>query len=381
MTDLKQEIKSYSPIDLDRLLKRNIDMPDNLKNSILLYNKALDNIRIKSEDIAIIELKKAISLNPEFCEALNLLGLLYASINEKNLAINCFEKVLSIDSNDKKALEYKNFLAPNTNRSGNAKVKQKEKKENNKPTPKSKKKNNQKNSQKDSVLPQLVGFVSELMKKDAVKYIIGFIAGLLVFLLISTIVNSGGDSKTPSNVSDDVYENKSSVDFEKELSKLIGEKEALQAQLEELKKAAQDYSNLSQLLAIDKEVSEENYVTAADMLVAFKDVELNEIGKEKYENLKKRTMEKAAQQVYNEGRNLYKNKQFKEALEKFDKVLTYVDNWKNSEAMTYYIGVCHLELNDRDKAMEAFNKVITQYPSGSYVQYAKSRLNSMNSGT
>ena len=127
MTDFKQEIKSYSPIDLDRLLKTNLDMPDNLKNSVLLYNKALANIRIKSEDIAIIELKKAISLNPDFCEAINLLGLLYASIKENNSARDCFERVLSIEPNDSKALEYIKLLDPNLDRAGKIKAKHREK--------------------------------------------------------------------------------------------------------------------------------------------------------------------------------------------------------------------------------------------------------------
>jgi len=43
----------------------------------VLYNKALEDFRAKSEDIAIIELKKAISLNPDFHEAMNLLGIFY----------------------------------------------------------------------------------------------------------------------------------------------------------------------------------------------------------------------------------------------------------------------------------------------------------------
>lgn len=384
MTDFKQEIKSYSPIDLDRLLKTNIDMPDNLKNSVLLYNKALDNIRIKSEDIAIIELKKAISLNPDFCEAINLLGLLYASIKEINLAIGCFERVLKIDPEDKKALEYLKLLDPNYMRPGNVKVKNKEVKENKKSNIKSKKKD----TRKDSGSTELMYYVSNILKLDAAKYIIGFVAGLLVFFAINSIANSVNSKETSldipkdnSSVIDDTYKNPSSVDYELEYNKMVEENKVLQNKIEELQKTAQNYNNLSQLLLIDKKVSEEDYVTAADMLVAFNEEGLNELEKEKYESLKKRTMEKAAQQMFNEGRDLYKKKQYAEALEKLNKVVSYVDEWKNSSATIYYIGVCHQELNNKDKALEAFNKVIAQYPSSSYAKYAKSRLDSINSGT
>ena len=392
MTDFKQEIKTYSPIDLDRLLKTNIDMPDNLKNSVILYNKALDNIRIKSEDIAIIELKKAVSLNPDFCEAINLLGLLYTTINENNLARNCFEKVLSIDPQDRKASEYLRLLDNDYKRSGNnMKVKHKEKSETKKSNVKNinnRKKDNKKDNRKDSILTELSYSVSNILKMNAAKYMIGFLAGLLVFLAISTIAGSKELTKDVSNTIGDTQKNQSSIDYEEKYNKLAEENKALQKQLEDLqnqlegfKKTAQNYTNLSQLLLIEKKVSGGDYVGAADMLVAFNGEGLNETEKEKYESLRKQTMEKAAQQMYNEGRDLYKKKQYGEALEKFNKVVTYVDEWKNLNATIYYIGVCYQELNDKDKALEAFNEVIARYPSSSFAKYAKSRVDVINSGT
>ena len=58
MIDFKKELQNYPPIDLNKLSESNPDMPDNIKNSIMLYNKALEKFRFGSEDIAIIELKK-----------------------------------------------------------------------------------------------------------------------------------------------------------------------------------------------------------------------------------------------------------------------------------------------------------------------------------
>lgn len=374
MTDFKQELKSYSPIDLDRLLKTNLDMPDNLKNSVLLYNKALDNMRIKSEDIAIIELKKAISLNPDFCEAINLLGLLYSGIGELNKARDCFEKVLSNEPNDKKALEYIKTLDPNYCSSGNVKEKHKEKKENKKPSVANKNKKAKNGSKSDKSLVPILN----LIKTDAAKYIIGFLAGILVFFLITMIVNSDGPALDVSNLSDDKYINESD-EYEKKYNELLLENKTLLEQLEELNKTAQNYTNLSRLFEIDKQVSEGNYVAAADMIVAFKEIELNDKEKEKYNSLQKRAMEKAAQERYNKGRELYKKKQFAEALEHFNKLMTYVDEWKYSNATIYYMGVCHQELNNNDKAIEAFNRVITKYPSSSFAGYSKNRVNSLSS--
>jgi len=53
----------------------------------------LEDFRAKSEDIAIIELKKAISLNPDFHEAMNLLGIFYMYIGENDKAAEVFQKL------------------------------------------------------------------------------------------------------------------------------------------------------------------------------------------------------------------------------------------------------------------------------------------------
>jgi len=73
LINLGQELLNYPPINLANLAESNREIPDNIKNSIILYNKALESLRTNSEDIAIIELKKAISISPDFYEAMNLL--------------------------------------------------------------------------------------------------------------------------------------------------------------------------------------------------------------------------------------------------------------------------------------------------------------------
>ena len=65
MINLKQELEGYAPINFKDVEKGAGDIPDNVKNSIVLYNKALESLKSGSEDIAIIELKKAISMHPD----------------------------------------------------------------------------------------------------------------------------------------------------------------------------------------------------------------------------------------------------------------------------------------------------------------------------
>lgn len=377
MIDFKQELKFYTQLDLERLLKTNLNMPDNYKNSIMLYNKAIDNIRIKSEDIAMIELKKAISLNPDFCEAINMLGVLYAGMGELAKARDCFDKVIGKDTNNRKALEYIMSLDPNYNKSGNVNGKQKDKIGNKKSVNGNKKKN----ARTDSISVKSLLSISDLLKKDLTKYIIGFIVGILVFSLISMLFDSREAVVDTSNTIEDVKSNENKEDFEQKYNELNEVHKALLGQLKAFEKTSENYANLTKLLEIDKQVSSGKFVAAADMLVVLSTAELDGVEKEKYESIRAQTMEKAAQEIFIQGRDLYKKKQFEEALEKFNKAMTYSNSneWKNSNAIIYYRGVCYQELNNRDKALEAFNEVITKYPSSSYAKYSKSRRDSINS--
>jgi tetratricopeptide (TPR) repeat protein len=373
MIDFKSELKNYKTIDLEKLLKTT-DLQDNLKNSILLYNKALVNINVKSEDIAIIELKKAISLNPDFCEAINLLGILYACTGEYAVARNYFTKVLANDKDNEKALEYIKYIDSNFKLSGNFKENQKIKKETAKEVYSGSKKSGRTDSDSTftSIKPALS--IRQLLEKGWIINILCFAAGMLVFFLISLGFNSKEAVVITSKDVTDKSNDSNREDFEQKYNKLNEENKALLVQLDELKKNAQKHENLPKLLEIDKLVMEKKYVDAADMLVALQDVEFSGIEKEKFDSLRTQTMEKAANELYTQGRDLYKKKQYKEALEKFDKVTAYVSEWKNLAATIYYKGVCYVELNNKDKALEAFNEVITKHPSSSYVKYSQSRL-------
>lgn len=81
--DVKAELKNFKAIDLDEIVRGGEAIPDNVRNSVYLYNKAIEDLRTDSEDMAIIKLRKAVALNPHFNEALNLLGVCYTYVGEK----------------------------------------------------------------------------------------------------------------------------------------------------------------------------------------------------------------------------------------------------------------------------------------------------------
>ena len=75
-------------------------------DSIKMYNQALEYMQQKSDDMALIQLKKAIEINPKFINALNLLAFCYLLQKERDKALVMVDKVLSLDTNNQVALRY-----------------------------------------------------------------------------------------------------------------------------------------------------------------------------------------------------------------------------------------------------------------------------------
>ena len=86
---------------------------ERFSDAVVMYNKALNHIRQASDDLAIIQLKKAIEINPKFVDALNLLTLCHLIQNNKDRALGIIDRVLAIDSQNAIALNYFGLLRPN----------------------------------------------------------------------------------------------------------------------------------------------------------------------------------------------------------------------------------------------------------------------------
>jgi len=85
---------------------------EELNDAVMKYNQALTYINHKSDDLAIIQLKRAVELNPRFIDALNLLALCHLIQNDREKAAAAAERVLAIDIQNTVALNYLNIINP-----------------------------------------------------------------------------------------------------------------------------------------------------------------------------------------------------------------------------------------------------------------------------
>ncbi|MCL2528090.1 MAG: tetratricopeptide repeat protein [Defluviitaleaceae bacterium] len=102
--------------------RKNTRALEELNDAAVKYNQALTYLRQKSDDLAIIQLKRAVELNPRFIDALNLLALCHLIQNDREKAAAAAERVLAIDIQNTVALNYLSILNPNRTRQDNRKT-------------------------------------------------------------------------------------------------------------------------------------------------------------------------------------------------------------------------------------------------------------------
>lgn len=100
-----------------RKVKANQNKLETLNQAAKKYNFSLRKVEEEGDDVALIQLKKVISMNPKFVKAYLLLALVYMKNGEAEKAAKLLIKVLKIDRNNTLALRYLDEI----NKSGIAK--------------------------------------------------------------------------------------------------------------------------------------------------------------------------------------------------------------------------------------------------------------------
>lgn len=367
LIDLKHELKNYPAIDIASLEKNRPDLPDNFKNSVVLYNKALESIRSGSEDIAIIELKKAVSINPEFYEAANLLGLCYVSIKEYAKAEEMFKRVMDSENNGVKALTYIKALEEG-NIPGASGSKKNSKKRYPFNRPAERNQNTGKSLQNSTSL-----------KKEILKYAIGCLIGILVMVAINLLTSDTPQDSVQTSADADTTQIEEAVEavkkeYEAKLNEMKQRNDVLEESLRKANQSIDYYKSVNDLLEAEKLATSGEYEKAADLLILLKPIDFQGTAKEKSDKLIQEIMPKAAREAYNQGLKLFKQKNYQEALDVLYKAKLYGSglNNVNMDAILYNLAKSYMELGDYPNAISTFNEVINNYPNSGYVKHAKS---------
>ena len=354
-------------------LKNDQGRLENIKTSIRKFNKALDLCWQDSSDMAIIQLKKVISMNPNYVKARQLLTLLYIQKEEWERAAREAERTLKIDCGDLKSLRYKREIDAVLKQAADNKRGRRKKKEEVTAV--------YKTSGNETII-QPVGVGETLGINVFVEIAIGIIIGVCVsyFIILPARISSVRDE---ANAKASEYgaqldeKNAEITDLEARITEL-------QADIQAQKEMIDGYSGSNGTAEINDYLMAAAYAymdsgqdnmtvdeylekIPADYLDDGASTEFLDL----YAYLKGGIGASVAERFYEKGIESYNSRDYETAIECLTRAYEYDPD---SDDALYYLGLAYYENGDVSSAATKFNELLEKFPDSLEAQKASQHL-------
>lgn len=354
-------------------LQSNSGRLDSINQTIKKYNQALLYCQQDSRDLAVIQLKKVLSLNPRFIRAHQLLALLYMDSEQWERAERELRKCIDIDRNNTKTLRYMKevelMLVPDET------VKQSGGKRRKDETVRYVS-DNEMIIQPLNVKEPKNGGVSTLINLG-----IGLVIGLAVtyFLLVPA---AQSNTKTQMQEETRRISNESDAravriqELESEAEKLNSRIEELQTEVDGFVGAGGTVQTYDSLLTVaaDYLTSQDNMATAANLENIAQMIDLDgtsEGFQNLYQTLRGVIGPDLAVTYYNEAYEYFRQEEYPAAVESFERAVYYDET--HTDAL-YYLARAYHANGDLEEAIETYQKVLELFPDSIRVKDTKARL-------
>lgn len=354
---ISKNIKSEKNIadDYINMIQNNPGRLETFNQTIKKYNQALAYCQQDSLDLAVIQLKKVLSMNPRLLQAHQLLALLYINSQEWERAKKELEKCLKIDTNNTTTLRYMKevqAMMPSEEERG-----------------KKKKEAIVYQSGNDTVI-QPIGKKDNASVRTLLNIMLGVVIGVGVawFLLLpAKVQNEQIKAQAEKNAISEQLDAKAVevAEMTKQIESLMQEKSNLNVSLNEaqgvnaaviasndLMEASVMYLNKTgdemQIAAIMEEITDEYLEKdATEEFIALYQVLLGEIGA------------KVAQTYYTTGYEALRTEEYETAIENLTKAFKYEP--KNGEAL-FNLGNAYRKSGDEASAVSVYKQVVELFP-------------------
>ena len=367
-----------------KLIQNNPGKLEALNTSIKKYNQSLAYCYQGSLDIAVIQLKKVLSMNGKYVQAHLLLALLYIHYEDLAKAKKELEKVLKIDKNNTRALLYLQEISktfPDTE-----------------------------NNSKVTAVAKAITANTNIISEDSYQYqsgnetiiqpmnynekkgiqsvwnlVIGIIVGFAVawFLVLPAKIQS-----EKSVINAELRKVSEQLDVKTAtINELESKVKALESETSDLKGELEDFvGNGGTLEDINNLLQAVNaYINAphetekvGEYLEKINQESVTEESSEVFASLYDLLLEKVgadlSSKYYNEGMQAYENNDFEKAVESLNKAIMF--NPKGQYAY-YHLGNAYRKLEKTEEAIEMYQKVIELFPSTSIANGAQAYINEL----
>lgn len=330
-------------------IQQNQSRLDAVNQTIKKYNQALQYCRQDSRDLAIIQLKKVLSLNPRLVRGHQLLALLYLQEGKLELAKKSLRNAGRIDANNTRTLRYLKEV--------NAKIK--ETGTNRKP-------------KEDDLISYQSGNETIIMPKrfkesSLGSTLISIVIGLLIgaaatFCLIVPSVRNQANEEAQRKLLEASDTVSTSAQTIRELEQQVG---VLQGQLDEAAKDSEQIEDQTKsyerLLKAYVAYADGDTVKAGDVLEKVDTAFLSKSAKTIYDGLNAEVQAKYLESLYNDGYGYYSSGHYEEAIECLQKVVDEQQDYAGGNA-AYYLAQAYRRGGDLESARPYYQYVLDNYP-------------------
>lgn len=357
--------------DYINMIQASASRLDAINQTIKKYNQALVYCRQDSRDLAMIQLRKVLSLNPKFIRAHQLLALLYMEGEQWDKAKRELVKCAEMDRNNLQTLTYMKevdqMLAPD---------------DSGKVTRRREKDEAVRFKTDNEVLIQPVGVKEP--RRSGVGTLLNIILGLIIgvaamyFLVVPSVrtnVNNEAQQKILEISNQITAKNNEITDLESRIEQIQREKEGVQEELsryagtdgtlqsmEQLLTAATGYLSAAQLPEGSEERGQ-HILQTADILERVKDSVVLEETSESFQNLYQILHSAIGPHMsllyYQAGNDAYNAGNLPEAIDALEKSIAY--NPDNGDPY-YILGHSYRLSGNKDQAIAAYQKFVELMP-------------------
>ena len=305
--------------DYIRILQSNPTQLDTINQTLKKYNQALNYCYMDSQDLAIIQLKKVLSINQNLIAGYQLLALLYITSEEYIKARQILLKAIKIDANNTTILTYLKEV--------DQALKEKEEKEGGKRKKGEAETYSYQSGNETIIQP---GYAKEKIGfSSIINIIIGIVVGLAIcwFLVLPARIEKAtaeNDEKFLAVSEQLTAEQANTKVVEEQLSESQQEVLDLQTQIDEMTGNAgsitiNDYLNQAATIYLEEPDNAEGIMEALGNISDDALVEVSPTFKNLYEKLYKAAGLKAVSQYVDNGRRAMKSSDYDTAIREFRK--------------------------------------------------------------
>ena len=347
-------------------------------DAVRMFNLARRYLIQGSDDLAMIQLKKAINLSPYLSEARNLLALCYIRAGEENRAIPLLERVLRQDSGNPLAKHLLELLGRPV-REPVREVKKPPRE------PRAASLRDVPPNRAQKALHQKR--ITEALQTSRRRLLVITPAEILAFglgILITAVVSftlifpalSDGKNREISQLTDQLAQSETArTALSEQTNKLSNETKRLQAQLDEYQNQSDVVVRQTRLTQAQSLIGSGDYGNAALLLLELDVSDLPAAAQAAYEAAKEASFGPGARSFYQAAMTAYQSGDLTTAETNFENALKLAnaDTDFVPEAL-YYMAYIAESKNEADRAKTYWERIVNEYPESAHGEEARERL-------